>query len=158
MSKEIPSDCRQYGVIESVRSGDEDGRWVTAWIHVDFFGSVQGFGGYVLNEHLPAWEAEICKLFGVDKFDDIVGKNCWALRCFPGFGESIEGLEGQDGQRFTATSFFRRHLGRPVESVLEKRRADHIRTIAQLTRRVNDETDRLAKLDAKYVDWETHHG
>ncbi len=153
----VPDECRQFGTIESVRSGDEDGRWRTAWVFVNFGGSVQGFGGYVLNEHLSAWEAELCKLFGVAKFDELVGKHCWSLRCFDIWNEPIEGLEAQDGQRFTATGFFRRHLGPKVESALEKRRSSHLGTIASLTRRVNDETARLANLDASFVDWEVRH-
>ncbi|MBX3216911.1 MAG: hypothetical protein KF850_33070 [Labilithrix sp.] len=146
---------RQYGTIESVRTGDEDGRWETTWLFVKFGGSVQGFGGYFLKEHREKWNAELCALFGVSKLDELVGKRCWALRCFSGWNEPIEGLENAEGQRFVATDFFRRHLSKPVESVIAKRRESIESSIASLTRRINDETRILARLESDYVEWAT---
>jgi hypothetical protein len=151
--KKMKEAHRQHGTIESVRYGDDDGRCDTCWIFVNFGGSVQGFGGYVLNEHLGAWNAELCKLFDVAAVDELVGKNCWALRSFSGWNEPIEGLETVDGRRFIATAFWRPRLGRPVQSVLAKRRESIESSIASLTRRINDETRTLARLEADYVEW-----
>ena len=145
---------REHGTIRSVRTGDEDGRCISTWVFVDMSCGAQGFGGYVLNEHAEAWNADLCALFGVEKLDELVGKHCWALRAFSGWNEPIEGLEGTDGKRFVATDFWRARLP-AVQSVLEKRRESIEREVGFLTRRINEETRRLAGLEADYVEWAT---
>jgi len=145
---------REHGTIDYIKDDDCDGRFDTMFIGIRLTeGCFQAFGGYVLNEFREQWTREICALFRVNKLDDMVGKQCWVLRSFSGRNESIEGLETMDGRRFTATDFFRRYLGKPVPSVLEKRRESIQSTIASLTRRINDETRTLAQLEADYVEW-----
>ena len=145
---------RQHGTIESVRTGDDDGRMVTTYLFINLTnGGRQGFGGYVLNENAEKWNGEICALFGVATLDDLVGKHCWALRAFSGWSENIEGIEASDGKRFVATDFWRRTLTEPVPDPLEKARESCQREIAHFTRRINEETRRLAGLEMDYVEW-----
>jgi hypothetical protein len=149
----MKSEHRAHGTIREVRTGYEDGRFVTTWVFVDLDdGGTQGFGGWSLAEHQEAWNAELCALFGVSKLDDLVGKHCWALRSFSGWNEQIEGLEGTDGKRLVATAFWRKRLP-AVQSVLEKRRESIERDIAHHTRRIKEQTHTLARLENDYVEW-----
>lgn len=148
---------REHGTIEAVRTGQDD-HGISTWLYIRGQRGTQGFGGYVLDKHQEAWNGELCALFGVSKLDDLVGKHCFALRAFSGWNEPIEGIEAGDGRRFVATDFWRRHLGKPVVSVLEKRRASIEGEINHHTRRINDETRTLARLEADYVEWATEPG
>lgn len=146
---------RQHGTITRAYEDDMDGRCDTTWVGIDFGGSHQSFGGFVLQEHRKAWNEELCKTFGVSKLEELVGKHCWALRSFSGWNECICGLETVDGRRFVSQDFFAGRLNKPMKTRLEERRESIESSIAALTRRINDETRTLARLESDYVEWST---
>jgi len=73
--------------IESVSLGYEDHGILTCMLHLDYGGSGQGFGGYVLDYYNKDIEERvgtaygmefiilILKTVGVEKWEDLVGKN-----------------------------------------------------------------------------------
>lgn len=145
---------RDHGIIEGLRSGDEDGRFTSAWLFHHGSCGTQGFGGYCLDEKLlPLWEAELCALFGVEKYADIDGKNCWALRSFSTWNSPIVGLENMDGRRFIAADFFRRYLQKPIDDELTKRRQSLQVSIASRARDIERDVDMLGRIEADYVEW-----
>lgn len=93
---------QEPGTIISVMYGPEDHGILTCLVTVDFDGAgAQGFGGLSLGEQGDRYVAEICRTFGVAKLDDLIGKRCVALYCFPNLQARIEGLEAESGARFT---------------------------------------------------------
>jgi len=100
---------KQRGIIKDVFVGEEDRGITTCSVGIEFKGSYQSFGNLCLtkddsNDYLELFTKDICNVFGVNDYNDLVGKECYALRCFEGWNESIEGLETLDGKRFTITS------------------------------------------------------
>jgi len=84
---------RQLGTIVDVRAGkDPDHAYFTAWITVDLKGGTQGFGGMVMDEELLAiYTQEVCRTFGVETFDALVGKPCYVLRCWGHYDDRHRG-------------------------------------------------------------------
>lgn len=69
--------------IESARVELARGFALTIWIHVEHESGSQGFGGYCLTNvtkspmpHLAAWTAALFTMFGVERFEDMVGQAC----------------------------------------------------------------------------------
>ena len=60
----------------------EDHDILTIMLHLDYDGSGQGFGGYALGARnweggqCSRWLYDLMKLFEVNEFYDLVGKNC----------------------------------------------------------------------------------
>jgi hypothetical protein len=111
---------RQLGKVTSVQFGIEDHGFLTLWLHIDFGGSGQGFGGMVLSNYDrdakgPVGSAagtdyvlRMFALFDVTSLDKIVGRYVYALRDDP-YG-TIVGLEVPecDGGRKFITAEWRR--------------------------------------------------
>lgn len=50
-------------------------RGVTSWIHLDYGGCGQGFGGFILSgKYLHLWVTRVCEVVGVDAWSGVVGK------------------------------------------------------------------------------------
>jgi hypothetical protein len=104
---------KELGKVESVVFGREDHGILTCFVHLDFGGSRQGFGGYVLDTFCERRDRRVgsaagtdfvlrlLDLFGVDRLDQIKGRVCYALR-EKAYGQ-IVGLETtpfEGGKRF----------------------------------------------------------
>ena len=73
--------------IKRVRLGYDRGVFLCAWLHLDYGGAGQGFGGFVLNQYDKdsekrigtAWGTqyiqEILRVVGVDSWEDLPGKH-----------------------------------------------------------------------------------
>lgn len=152
---------RQPGTIVSVRAGNEDHGVQTVWVHVDFGGSQQGFGGVVLgkdedNPLFRSFVTDLCATFSVEKFEDLKGKKCCALRCFDNWGAEIEGLESADtDRRFTLTAWRKKTFKlKDVRTPLERELINAHRRVAQLERSVADEKRRVATISDEYTPWD----
>lgn len=146
---------REKGKIASVSYGrDHDHDVLTFWAMIEFPGSGQGFGGIVLDEKLgPDFRREICRVFEVATVNDLVGLDCYALRCFAINNEPIEGLEAMSGQRFTLNAWRRRHFPE-TESILVARRRRMLGEIDSLNRRIYEITRDAKTLEERFVTWE----
>lgn len=145
---------REHATVASVSYGVEDHGILTSYVQLKLQTGVQGFGGLALDERTgKSWRMGLAEFFGAAKFEDIVGCQCWALRCWPTWGTTIEGLENTAGDRFTMTKFRRLHWPEkkwdPLEDAVQRAKS----SIAHLTRRINEETAGLDKLRTEYVDW-----
>jgi hypothetical protein len=115
----------------------------------------QAFGQICLDpEHAPAWEREICALFGVDNLNACAQRNCFVLRSWPGFG-MIEGLE-VDGKRFTLTGFRKRHYPgtEGARGPLAQRKIGLKRSIRRAAAEIERWTLELDTAHENYIDWE----
>lgn len=140
----------EHGTIANVFRGEAHGI-ETISIGIDFEGSQQGFGGLALQTKALAddFAADLCATFGVGKLDDLRGKRCTALRCFPYNNEPIEGLEAPDGRRFILTAWRRRHYPDTLTPLNE--RSESIRgDIVRLKLQIAERTTLLARLAADY--------
>ena len=149
-------DTRELGTIRSTRFGPERDRgFKVCEVFIDFDGGgTQGFVFGLGDKPGMAKQVrgEICALFGVRTEKELVGQKCYALRCFPGWNEVIEGLETLDGKRFTRTSWGRR-MGYKVRDNLEERRESLLGRIQSLQRQIAYNRETLSKLDRNYVNW-----
>ena len=119
----MKSYARQKGTIISV-AYDDDGLF-TAWVVVSFKGSQQAFGGMVLGDidTVKAYIQDICKVFGVEEDRELIGKECYVLRCWDDYQANIEGLESLSGDRFTATAWRKKMFPKgSLDSPLEAKR------------------------------------
>lgn len=146
---------RERGTIENVFFGTEDHGILTCSVGIDFGGSFQYFGNIALDEKLGKDFVErLCSTFSVRDLRALNGLPVFALRCFGGWNESIEGLEAESGQRFILTEWRRRHFPSSLDPLQQARESGE-RTIASCQRRIADERKRLAQLDADYTAWAT---
>lgn len=96
----------------TIKSAHVDRDIQTVWVQVDYDdGGSQDFGGIELPDdaHVTMYIKDLCAAFGVTKLTQLWGKRCHALKCRGGYQESIEGLEAEDGTRFTFTGWRRQH-------------------------------------------------
>jgi hypothetical protein len=63
--------------IESTMFGFEDHGILTAFLHLNYSGAGQGFGGYDLRQDGAAqkWMAKVLKVVGVQKWEDLRGEH-----------------------------------------------------------------------------------
>lgn len=95
----------ELGAIEHASLGFEDHGFLSSFIHLDFAGSGQGFGGLVLGKQgnesatflTEKWVRSILRVAGVDDWGKLQGATVYALRT-KSFG-TIEGLASRDGRR-----------------------------------------------------------
>ena len=150
------SQTRELAKVGRVFRGKEDHDILTISISMEGVDSGwgQGFGGLCLGDDKLAddFEADIKAIFGVNKLEDLVGKQCYVLRCFDQWNENIEGLESLDGKRFTLTKWRKKHFPE-TKSPLEDRIDSIHRSISSFTRRINQESDDLKTIRSKYVEW-----
>jgi len=148
------SGARQPGRVREVFAGrDPDGDILVITVVVEFDGTTQGFQMYLDEPSFADATDELCKLFGAKHIQQIVGRECFALRCFDRWAERIEGLE-VEGKRFTRTALARRHWPEKAKSRIEEERASLFLDIEYLTRRIVAMAERLSNIDSAYVDWE----
>lgn len=151
---------REPGTISSVRKEhfrDPNGKPNTAWVYLEFKGgSAQGFGGLFLpdDQTMNAFTDQLLDTFGVKNFEDLVGKECYALRNRDGWSEPIEGLESVDtGKRFTVYRF-RKSLGgevkKPSDEAVERAQA----RIARLRADLQEAEAELPNIGKDYFDWD----
>lgn len=145
---------REAGKIISVSYGKEDHGILTFWATIDFGGSFQGFGGLMLDKEKsgPAFIDALCSAFNVRGYNALVGKKCFALRCFGFLNDHIEGLESESGKRFTLTGW-RRSMGFESMSPLDQRKDGLKLSIASAERQIKEAKDQLKKADAEYTEW-----
>lgn len=148
---------KELGTIRSTRFGPEPDRgWKVCEVFLDFDGGgTQGFVFGLGDKPGMAKQVrgEICALFGVRTEKELVGQKCYALRCFGGWNEVIEGIETLDGKRFTRTGWARR-MGYPVKDILAERKESTLGHIKALQRQIADNQKTLGELDGSYVNWE----
>lgn len=120
----------------------------------DFGGAGQAFQACVAEKLGPAMVREVCDLFGITKVEQLVGRQCFALRSFPYWSEQIEGFEA-DGRRWTKTGCVRRHAPEHARNPLETREEEKRAHIVALAEDVQRLTNDLRKLRSDFVDWET---
>lgn len=118
-----------------------------------FEGSHQGFQACVDEKLGPKMVEEVCALFGVQTVDQLVGRQCFVLRNFPYWNESIEGFE-VDGKRWTRTGCVRRHAPEHARDPLEAREEGVRAHIAALAESIQRQTNELRKLRGDFVAWE----
>jgi hypothetical protein len=145
---------RELGKIDYVRSGKEDHGILTCSIGIDFNGdSHQGFGGLCLDTDLiKSFKKDLCKTFGVKKIEDLVGKECFALRCFGFLNDNIEGLETLDGKKFTISTWRKKHFTN-ASNPLEQRFKHLVSEINHARRQIKEAEQDLAQLDSEYTNW-----
>ena len=144
---------RQLGKIVDVWSGKEDHGILTCSIGIDFCGGHQGFGNLCLDEQtLPDFIESVCKVFGVKNLKDLVGKECYVLKCFSHCNEPIEGLETLDDKRFTLSSWQKKNFPNS-KSPYEKRICSINSRIASDIRRIYAAYEELNNLKSEYTDW-----
>lgn len=144
---------RELAVVDYERTDEE--RCLTHFVGMKgpTGGWGQGFGGLIFDQcHLEAWKSDLCKLFGVDAIDKIVGRQCFVLRNWPSWGSDIEGLE-VDGKRFTITDFRRRHWPKEAKTQLENKAARLRQNIDFQARRIQEDVERLETLHKNYIEW-----
>ena len=148
---------RELGTIAQVQAGkEEDHNVLVCWLHIDFDkGGRQGFGGTILSgEMLTSYTKELCRVFGVLRFDLLVGQKCYALRSWSDkWGQKIEGVESFDtGRRFVLTKWLR-DQGIPRRSPLRERRAELEHELAAMQHRRSAVEQEMADLEVDYIDW-----
>lgn len=148
---------REFGTISDTFLGKEDHGIQTAWIYLDFKGSSQGFGGLSLTNGLDIhFISDLCSLFNVDKFKDLKGKKCYALRCFDTWNTPIEGLETENGEIFTITDFRHKHVPGKIVTPLENKKTDLLSTISWATGRIKQAEQDLKEIEKEYVAWSNY--
>lgn len=132
---------------------DEDHRAWECHIGCDAGGSYQAFAALFDNEEtVRAFGRAIAETFGVQDVHDILGKQCWALRSFGYNNDAIEGLEAENGKRFTRTGWLRAQGGEHP-SPLERERARLLTDVAWAERRAAQARRDLETLESRYTDW-----
>lgn len=152
---------REAGIIEDVQSGTEDHGIKTVYIYFKYDGGgVQGFGGLMLgrgddkdNTSVNNFIADVCSVFGVSRLEQLKGKRGYALKCFGGFNETIEGLESEYGRRFTLTSWRKKYF-KDIKSPFEERKESLERDIQRSQERIEQQKQELKTLKKDYKDWD----
>ena len=122
-------DKRQLGKVRKVDLFREDHGLLTLYVHLEFAGSGQGFGGYCLDTFDKArgrrvgsamgldFVMRLLALFDVDRLDDITGRYVYALRR-DGWNSPIIGLELPEpdgGARFMVADWQREWATKPCD-------------------------------------------
>jgi hypothetical protein len=162
----VSTGLREPCTVESVGYSTEDHGILTCWLRLS---CGQSFGGLCLNplargqggEVLlgPDFAASVCSLFDVEftgpeeSLTLLVGKRCFALRCFEEWNSPIEGIEAESGARFTLTAWRRKFFPATADVLTEK--TTRLREeIAEHGRRAEQLRDSLGSLESRYHDWE----
>lgn len=114
----------------------------------------QGIGGMVLTpETVDAWRRELAETFRVATLEEIVGRSCFVLRSWPGYGHNIEGVE-VDGRRWTLTGFVRRHFPDKAIDPLTNRRNKATARLSSLANDLERARREIETCADGYIDWE----
>ena len=110
---------RELGIIRSTQLGIEDHGIMTFFLHFDFGGTCQGFGGYTLDDRPEKREVgshrrgtafgcevirRILEAVGVDNWEELVGNEMWVIREDDKHNAMIRGIEAPK---------YRKRAGRP---------------------------------------------
>ncbi len=146
---------REAATVSYVRYGEHEHYGIhTLEMGFNLEAGHQGLGGLSVDPETsgPAMVADICRLFHVSDLDEVKGRTCFVLRCWPTYNEPIEGIE-VDGVRWTLTDFQRRHWPDREWDRLAKR-TNEIRTeIARHGYEVQRLVGKLETASEGYVDW-----
>ena len=135
--------------------GEEGGPLNTVQLTLEFEGGYQGFGGLNLafNKNRKTYIEMLCDTFGVSSLDQLVGKKCYALRCFSTWNQHIEGLESVDtSKRFTMTNYRRREgfdAPSPLDEAIKDIQGEVTRALEVLTKA----DARIKAIKADYREW-----
>lgn len=145
---------RQPGRIRRISYSKEDHGILTCYVHLEFEGSGQGFGGIALDPDTtgPDFKRALCDLFDTQDFDSLEGRECFALRHWDHFGERISGLEAPSGKRFMLYHWRKKHYPDTTTPLQDARDAIK-REVAFLTRRLSEEHNKLDRLVDGYISW-----
>lgn len=153
---------REPGLIQSASARMESDHEI--WqvnVGVDFGGGYQAFCpgfGKSQKAQFDQFAADVCKTFQVFVLDDMVGKRCYALRCFPGWNHAIEGLEDfETGRRIAVTDWWRAHVG-PCPDPLEMEAGRRRRSVERAMREVAEYEANLKELKSDYRAWTSDLG
>lgn len=147
------------GTITAVHVGiDGDHQVPVVTVTVDCDGGIQALQGVFSSEaERDDFAGDMCRTFGVERPEGLVGKSCGALRSWPSLTEAVEGLEAPSGARFTKTRW-RRKTEPDAPDPIQRRRASLRRELHQLRRQVAETAMELASVGATYADWEVPVG
>lgn len=149
---------RVPGTIDIARPGyvrdDPSEGYNTYDVFLTLKGYSQSFGGlYLPDGDVEKFEADLLKAAGVKHRDQLKGLKIHALYAFGKHNEFIEGLEFENGNRFTITGFRRKHFGFKG-SVLGNKTESITNQIAHAERRLAELRADLNDISSKFVDWE----
>jgi hypothetical protein len=158
-NQKIDDKYREPGTIRDVYYGVEDHGIRTVWIHINYdAGAAQGFGGLMLGNSktddklAKQFINDLCRTFGVSSIEQLKGQRCFALKCFGGFNESIEGLETAFGSKFVRTSWWRKNVGKS-QSPLEREIEGLERDIERAKETIARSKQELKTIKTTYKDW-----
>jgi len=147
---------REFGTIVGTLFGKEPERgFLVCSIDIEFdSGGRQTFCFGVPDlKFIPILRREICGMFGVTKEKALLNQKCYALRCFPGRTEIIEGIATESGAKFTRVGWAKR-MGLEQETVIQEKYTEY-QKLKQYHRKCLDEIeDKMTKIMFEYVDWE----
>ncbi len=149
------SSKRDCGRIINVSHGVEpDHGFLTCSIGIEFSGGgYQSFGNLVLDDVLlKSFLDDLCSTFSVGIPEDLMGKECYALRCFGYNNDHIEGLETASGKKMTLTKWRKKHFPDTLSPLDEeiKRLSSRIEQAQNsISRAITD----LSKVQSEYTDW-----
>lgn len=148
------SQTREFGKIDDFFYGKEDHGILTCFIRIDFNGSIQGFGGIILDDKTgPDFVAAVCEAFDVRDSELLKGRECYALRCFKRNNASIEGLEcARTGRRFIIQEWRQKHWPE-TRSVFDEERQRIQTRIDSANRQLRQAKIDLETLEADYTQW-----
>jgi hypothetical protein len=164
----MSNNTREPGIIKYAEVRDTDHGCMTVDVLIEFTGGgAQGFGGLALqsieyeggatslgnSDLIDDYKKCLCQAFHVYRLAELKGKKCFALRSMNGWNESIDGLEAEDGKRFTNYSWRKKHFPdttkHPLAEKIDSIKAD----IARHARRSAELEQELKNVTAKFVDW-----
>ncbi len=154
--KYMKPEHREIGTISAATYHLRDGCRDTyeVCVMLDFGGHHQGFQALLQEAHASHYVMQLCALFGVCSYTELVGKRCYALRSFSHNNARIHGLETLAGLRFLR-HVWARQRGLFSGSVLQhelKQSRDELSNLEQRRRKLERQVNALIE---DFVDWET---
>jgi hypothetical protein len=149
---------REFGtILQGVWAGkDYDHDMHKVVVPVGFGGDEQAFTDLFLNsDEMSLFVNGICDTFRVSKLEDLVGRNCFGLRCWGFHNDHLEGLEGAESrQRFVISDFYRKVLPHRKCATPIERRREYLQSRIECARQdLMRAEDDLEKVRACYVEW-----
>lgn len=106
--------------IKSTMLGVEDHGILTAFLHLDYGGAGQGFGGYGLGgPFCSAWVERVLETVGVEKWEDLPGKH---IRVKAEHSKVHEIGNILEDKWFNPAEEFKNFDWKKIEEIMEKKR------------------------------------